>query len=117
MSDFDIDTWTVNSFAEGMLETFDELESDVQELTEEERANLVSRIAKRLEVPAIVYSLADLVAVSTGWRDDEMTEAELLNHRELAATAYPLLPGLLQKAEPDYSVLEWALSNAKAEGE
>lgn len=117
MGDFDVDNWTVNSYAEGMLETFDDLESDVRALTTEERAWLVSRVATLLEVPAIVYSQADLVVVSAEWNDEEMTDEQLEPHRELATKAYQLLPRLLEKAEQDHSTLEWALSNARSDME
>lgn len=112
MSDFDVNMAKVH----GIMALLD-IDLRSRTLTGEERAALVRRFAERLEVPAIVYSPADLVAVSTGWADDEMDDAELKPHRELAAKAYPLLPRLLEKAEQDYSVLEWALSNVKAEAE
>lgn len=110
MSDFDVNMAKVD----GLMALL-EIDLKQRTLTDQEKAMLVYRFADRLEVPAIVYSPADLVEVSAGWADDVMDDAELELHRELAAKAYPLLPRLLEKAEPDYSVLEWALANAKAE--
>lgn len=111
MSDFDVNMAKVD----GLMAL---LETDLKQrtLTDQEKAMLVCRFAARLDVPVTVYSPADLVAVSTGWADDGMDDAELEPHRELAAKAYPLLPRLLEKAETDYSTVEWALETARTEG-
>lgn len=117
MNNFDFNPHRADIAVRNIAKVFDSSKDAGIELTYSERANILTRIASLCGVPATIWSPADLVARSTNWTDDEMTEAEVAPHRERAAKAYELLPRLMQKADQDYSVVDWALALAEDEGE